>query len=302
MANHIPFVNSQRDCDILKKFYRDSKIARVTLESIDDLKNNIPANIGLWIDPVIDSYHHILTKTWPTKILELSPKEIKTTWPKDERGGRKEIMKFNIWQKWNRIFGIHTGHKLLANSIFWKKRNFDELDKFIHNVLNGCLKFNPSWLTVPQLPLSDKKERHKINAQLAQATRNWKLTSSFGGKLILPLIFSHQQQLNKKPIRDDKFHQAIECQKRSEAEGLWIVDSTLRDQARNANYTNRYSKLIEFHQKVKEEFQEKALIIAGPYWGMNLVLWARELCDYPAISLGTSYAYYISCGASKQGK
>lgn len=103
-------------------------------------------------------------------------------------------------------------------------------------------------------------------------------------------------------MRDDKLDRALECYEESESDGVWIVDSSLLDQNRNEKYRKRYSKLIEFHELIKNKLPNSAIKIGGPYWGINLVLWARELCDFPAMNLGTSYAYYISCGASKQGK
>ena len=126
------------------------------------------------------------------------------------------------------------------------------------------------------------------------------MRNSFKVKLILPVIFTSTIQLTRKPIRDSKLKLVEECYKRSKADGIWIVDTTLVDQNRNENFPNRYSKLIEFHENTKKTFP-KEIIIAGPYWGINLVLWARGLCDYPAISLGTSYIYYISCGVPSRG-
>ncbi len=43
-----------------------------------------------------------------------------------------------------------------------------------------------------------------------------------------------------------------------------------------------------------KSFVKQKDVIAGPYWGMNLILWARDLCDHPAISLGTAYQYHLS--------
>jgi hypothetical protein len=45
---------------------------------------------------------------------------------------------------------------------------------------------------------------------------------------------------------------------------------------------------------MKEELPESAIVIAGPYWGLNLVLWAKRLCRYPAIGVGSGYQYHLS--------
>jgi hypothetical protein len=34
--------------------------------------------------------------------------------------------------------------------------------------------------------------------------------------------------------------------------------------------------------------------IAGPYWGLNLVLWAKGLVDHPAIGIGSGYQYFLT--------
>ena len=302
MAAHIPFVNTQRDCDVVKRHYGDSQVIRISLGSVSDVKGRLGGNMDLWIDPAIDAYHLILTTNWPVRILELSPREIKEAWPVDEEGKKKETMKLRTWENWYRVFGKFEGHRVLGSSKLWKKEHVGELVKFVEDVLNECLQHDPAWVTVPQLPLTDKKERQKVNTQLAEATSNWKSTVGFRGKLILPVIFTNQRQLNQKPIRDDKLNHAIDCYKKVGADGVWIVDSTLLDQNRSESFGKRYSKLIEFHSLAKAMFPKGTLVIAGPYWGMGLLLWARDLCDFPAVSLGTSYAYYISCGATKQGR
>ena len=114
------------------------------------------------------------------------------------------------------------------------------------------------------------------------------------------MIFTSTIQLTKKQIRDNKFDSIKNCYEIANADGIWIADTTLSNQYRNDQYLNRYTKLIEFHEKIKESFS-KAIKIVGPYWGLNLVLWVRGLCDYPAISLGTPYVYYVSCGTARSG-
>ena len=60
MADHIPFVNTRRDCEILKKYYKNSHTIRVSLESISNIKSSLPQNIPLWIDAAIDGCEHHL--------------------------------------------------------------------------------------------------------------------------------------------------------------------------------------------------------------------------------------------------
>lgn len=300
MSKCIPFVNKPNECSILKRYYADSEIVRISLESIEGIRIKLPDGMKLWIDPAVDAYDQILRKKdWPVDILNLSPREIKEMWPVDKEGKRKEIMKFRVWENWNRVFGRCNKKMVLADKKLWRKQKFGELREFVDDVLGRCLKYNPFWLTVPQLPLVDNGSRNKINNMLAAATKDWKKDSQFDGKLILPLIFTHQRQINSKTLRDKKLAIAKECFGTLGVAALWIVDSTLMEQTRNERFKVRYGKLVELHELILNEFPQGTVVIAGPYWGMNLVLWARGLCDHPAITLGTRYAYYISGGATR---
>lgn len=299
MSKCIPFVNKPNECSILKRYYADSEIVRISLESISGISDQLPDGMKLWIDPAVDAYDRILTTNWPVDIMNLSPREIKANWPVDTEGKRKETMKLGVWEKWNRVFGRCKKKMVLANKDLWRRQNFGELREFIDDVLGRCLKYNPFWLTVPQLPLVDKGSRNKINNMLATATKEWKKDVQFEGKLILPLIFTHQRQINSKTLRDKKLAIAKECFETLGVAALWIVDSTLVEQKRNEKFKARYDKLIELHELIQDKFPKGTVVIAGPYWGMDLVLWARGLCDHPAITLGTGYAYYISCGVPR---
>lgn len=46
MACHIPFVNSEDDFRRLRKFYSDSKMLRISLESIDSVRTRPPRKMG----------------------------------------------------------------------------------------------------------------------------------------------------------------------------------------------------------------------------------------------------------------
>jgi len=299
MSAHIPFVNTDRDCDILNKYYKDTKIVRISIESIDKVKNKIP-KYSLWIDPAIDAYSHILDTNWPIDIIKQSPKT-STLWPLNESGEKKDEWKIQSWNRWEKLFKSFKGYKILTHKNYWVTKYKEELKTFVEDILNKCCNYKPAWITVPQLPLVNDGTRNKINKMLAEITGEYKSKHGYKGKLILPLIFTKQEQLRTKPTRDKKIKTAKECYYNARADGLWIVDTSLADQSRNEKFPARYSKLIEFHENIKESFPEETIIIAGPYWGINLVLWAKELCDYPSISLGTGYTYNISCGFKKPG-
>lgn len=277
MSDYVPFVNNKADCRTLISEYKDADICRVPLESIDGLQNLIPPNLSIWLDPSVDAYHHRLKRKWPN--------QNNKQWTEHQQ---------KLWNNLDKLYGNFSNYELLCEKKNWKQSNYDKIALFITELLNHCQEYHPEWLTIPQLPLLGSGGRNKINKILTRATKTWKANARFKGKLILPLIFTNQRQINSKPIRDDKLNRAVECYEEVEADGVWIVDSTLLDQHRNDKYRNRYSKLIEFHELVKNKLPKSAIKIGGPYWGFNLILWARGLCDYAAISLGSRYSYHIS--------
>ncbi|MBN1508749.1 MAG: hypothetical protein JW955_18010 [Sedimentisphaerales bacterium] len=276
MTDCVPFVNTETDCAILKSSYADARVVRVSTESVDRIRQSIPGHIGLWIDPAVDGYHQILTGDWPK-----------------DRSKWKDWQK-SLWQNWERLFGTVPHSRVLLEKKPWVKEHEVELGMFVRAVLDRCLQLNPLWVTVPQLPFTS--DRARVNKCLARACATWRSKISRDIKLILPLIISSPTVLNTKPSRDRLLAIVTECTNDAGADGIWVVDASLSDQSRNTQYPKRYAKLIEFHTILKERLPRPIMKVAGPYWAFNLVLWARGLCDFPAMSLGTAYTYYISCG------
>jgi hypothetical protein len=271
MASHIPFVNTAPDCDRLNKAYSDSEIVRVSLESIEGIKTRVPKRISLWVDPAIDGYNHLLDNS-------------------------------RVIQKWLDLKERFEENDVLSDSGSIEKPDSGRVQTFVSSVLDKCLEFRPRWITVPQLPLVNDSSRNKINKELAKATAQWKLSRGYNDNLILPLVFTHENQLKGKARWKPKLNTAKTCYDNSGATGVWVVDSSLNDQQGRARHERRFSQLIELHRNLRELLPEGAIVIAGPYWGMNLVLWARGLCNYLAVTLGTAYRYHISGGFVLQAK
>ena len=57
--------------------------------------------------------------------------------------------------------------------------------------------------------------------------------------------------------------------------------------------------VIAFHSEMLKELPDKTSVIAGPYWGLNLVLWVKQLCRAPAIGVGSAYQYHLSGGPKR---
>ncbi len=271
MAAHIPFVNSKIDCDLLKKYYADSEVIRLSLWSAESILTHLPQKPHLWIDSAVDGYHQLLTEK------------------------RK-------WDDFKDFLSSFEENEILSKKRFIQKPDKNRLDVFVNSILNRANQFKPEWISVPQLPIVDDASRNLINKLLASSSAKWKSENKFSGKFILPLIFTHQKQLKGKVQWKAKLRTAKVCYENSEANGVWAVDSSLCDQKGSQKFGERFSRLIDFHRDLNDTFPNECIKIGGPYWGMNLILWARELCDYPAICLGNAYQYYISGGFIYPGK
>jgi hypothetical protein len=299
MVDCIPFVNSNDDCRILGKYYADARACRLLLSSAVKLRPQIPSGLPLWIDPGVDAYDHIWATSWPVDIQSQSANDVAKTWPCDNKGKKEKEWKFRLLERWHDQFSRFRGHRLLLQKDCWKKAHEHELYGFVSDVLSECLTLRPAWVTIPQLPVG--KESARVNKALAQTVGSWITERSECCRLVLPVIITGTSVLRSKPMRDKTLQLALNCYAESNANAIWVVDTTLKDQDRNERFSERYEILIDFHQALRKSLPRAAIVIAGPYWGINLVLWARGLCDYPAVSMGTSYTYSIPYGQPNQG-
>jgi hypothetical protein len=269
MANYIPFITSHPGRKLVKTHYDDAEIARVSLDSADQLIP-MPGSIKTWIDPGVDG---------------LDDLEVRRSRPE-----RK-----NSWYEHMKTI---AGFDRIADPSFVTRPDKNIVKTFVQTLLDKCVGYEPTWMTVPQLPIVNDASRNKINRALAQATGEWKSTHSFSGRLILPLVFKNQKQINGKTERNGKVSQAGRCYHEAQADGFWVVDSSLTDESGSRTLRNtRFPGIVALHQELNKEIAS-TIRIAGPYWGMNLVLWARGLVDYPAIGVGNSYQYFPTGGTA----
>jgi hypothetical protein len=270
MADHIPFVFSSEDCDILKRFYADSVIVRLSFQTKDRTLRNLPAGTGLWVDAGVDGLHG-----WKPKRITQSG---------------EETQRYEAYDQYIKDF---PGHNRIADPDFQEKPQNEVVKQFVDSILDACCSLSPkpTWLSVPQLPMVSNSSRNKINRSLAQSAAEWRRARKFHGKLILPVIFTDRKQVNLKSLGKGKL--AKDCYERAGAQGVWVVESTLNDQDGSGPLDKRFEGLVEFHQELADSLPSEAIKVAGPYWGMNLVLWARGLVNHPAIGLGSAYQYHI---------
>ena len=272
MADHIPFITSDDGCNLAKKFYADSEIVRVPLDRAARLINLLGTSTKIWIDPCVDGMDNIDTRR---------------SQPPDKKNSWFEFMK--VFPNFEKIGDVTYHAKPVATEVY----------AFVKALLTRCASHKPAWLTVPQLPLVLNSDRNKINRALAAATGKWKSSSGFSGRLILPLVFTHQNQLNGKTARNPKVQQAEKCYHDAQADGFWAVDKSLTDDSGSSTLRNkRFPGVIDLHEELNDRISSK-IRIAGPYWGLNLVLWARGLVEFPAIGIGAGYQYFLAGGHTK---
>jgi len=259
MPSYIPFVNSRLECQIVHELYADAPVLRISLQRIGDL-GDLPQKPQLWLDPSADVLHH------PRQTLSES------------------------W--WKYLCQFPHADRLFSPE-FLAKPDRSVVREFVRGMLEECVKHRPAWITVPQIPVTDDSSRNKINRTLAEAAGDWKRSGAFKGKLILPLVFTHARQVTYKTRRDDKVRLALDWCGKADAEGIWTVDSTLNDQEGSGPLDKRFGKLIELQRDLFAEAGHHLILVGGPYWGMNLVLWSRGLLTHAAIGLGSSYQYRV---------
>jgi len=272
MADHIPFITSEDACDYVKNYYADSTLVRVPLDRANKFIPKLPSQMKIWLDPGVDGLgdldaHH------------------------SANNGN------NSWCKFIKTLDCHDK---IADALFQASPTKSEVQKFVKVVLDRCVAHKPTWITVPQLPAGTGVSRNKINRALAKATGDWKSTSNFSGHLILPLVFTHQNQIKGKTQRNPRVKHAEQCYHEAKADGFWTVDASLLDDSGSKTLREkRFPSIINLHEELNSRIASK-IRVAGPYWGLNLVLWARGLVDYPVIGIGLGYRYYLPGGTAKQ--
>jgi hypothetical protein len=263
-ADHIPFVNSQQDADLVTRIYPDSPKVRISIDTKMSVLKSLPQEMELWVDAGVDSFQN----PWPPNSASL-----------------------------RNILGGIDGCNELAMSSFQEKPKPATVQTFVSGLLDACNSHNPTWLSVPQLPVPRDSSRNAWNRQLAKATGEWRVRTAFKGELILPIILTHDEQVHFKAKRGAILKQAMSCRDLSGAEGVWVVVVGLDDQSGSqTNEKKRFPGLVAFHQELRKVKPSSTFVIAGPYWGLNLVLWARGLVEYPAIGVGSGFRYFISGG------
>lgn len=273
MAAHIPFLTGPEVGKLARSVFSDSEYFRLPLDRAPSLRQ-YATTAKLWVDPMVDGCDNISNR----------------------------ISKKGKPNRWYEFMKKITAFEKLNDPTFLVKPNASDIDDFVNHLLDKCLEQNPTWITIPQLPCIDGSGRNKINRALSIATGKWKVARSFTGRLILPVVMTHQNQVNNKSSRNPKVKLAAKCYQESRADGIWVVDQSLSDDSGSSTLQRkRFPGIISLHEELNEAISTK-IRVAGPYWGLNLVLWAKGVVDYPAIGVGTGNQYLLSGGPSRSGR
>jgi len=235
--------------------------------------------MGRWVDPAIDGLHDLIR----------ARESGRPRW----RKSRNEV-----WQRW---LGRFVDVVAISDPHFVESPGKRTVHSFVREILKECAKKKPRWISVPQLPHVEGTDRNQINRMMADATASWSSDSTFRGKLVLPVILTHQDQLKTKAARTARIRAAASSFRRARAHGIWIVDCSLDDSTGSRVLRNsRFPNLLTLHQEFLTALPDAEIVVGGPYWAINLVMWARGLIRFPAVSLGTGYKHFLSGGFPRQ--
>lgn len=270
MSELVPHLVSETGARIAGEVYADAQMFRVPLRQCTVFRKHLPAKTKLWIDCEFDGCHDIARSA------------------EDD--------------SWYGAMSSLPHFAELEESGFRRPPPQKKVDELVAALMTRATKQKPTWLSVPQLPLTEGAERNKTNLSLAKAAARWKHATKFKGRLILPLIFTHQKLLNKKTDRNPKVKQAARCYTESQASGYWAVDMSLVDDSGSKTLRDkRLPGVIALHEELEETLAPE-VSLAGPYWALTLVLWSRRLVSHPLIGTGTGYQYFLPGGTLRSSK
>ena len=265
----IPFVTSAPGLKIAEKYYPDRSIIRCNLS--DAISRKSCGNHEVWLDTDFESVY----KPW---ILG-----------KQSTSYTRESIRQSI--NIDEICKIPVGNKKQLRTL---------LAPHIVNLLDKCNGFNPTWISIPQLPLdvSNLKITNKINSVLAELTLKWTLDNpQYMGKLILPVIlrknwpYSNNTEITRilKPI------QRLVMETNPWA--VWLLDQSFDENNPTKQLQKKLANLLRLHEELRNaNWMDSIHLIGGPYWAANLILLAKGFIDFSFIKTRVTQKYYLQGG------
>lgn len=264
-TEYVPLVRTQGEYRIVSSIMKDADVVRMSAEFADTYE--VDDSWRLWLDPGFDGYEFVFENGWYGK--------------GDGQGWHGWIQQFN-------------GYDLLQSESNASDAAQGDVDDFVARVLDSIVENDPHMISVPQVPYGLGTARHGINRKLAKATGKWKESNWPKGTLILPAVLLHHDAYRTRAASSPKVNAISRALELSRATGVWIVHADFDDLAGKGNFDrDRFPSLIGFHEQLAEALPAKTFTCAGPYWGINLILWARGIVDVPVIGCGGAYRYYL---------
>lgn len=220
MSSFIPFVNSLSDIVLVRKYYANAPVVRVSLANAELVASLAKTN--LWLDAALDAYD-------PSHSL----------WKSD--GAPYD-------QSLHNLHGQLTGYEVLCNLARGQQVDDNSLVTVCNSLLQQCNEYKPKWISVPQLPLGLDRERNKVNRLLAKVAGEWRSRTGFSGRIVLPILVAHQSQTSSKLNRTKILEQAKKNLSLSGADALWVVDYRLTDWKGPTTLKDRFGNLIRLHE------------------------------------------------------
>ncbi|MBI2517499.1 MAG: hypothetical protein HYV95_11390 [Opitutae bacterium] len=258
MPTFVPFLRSNSDETNFQSFYADAPFVRVNLDK-KTLLGKLPSKQKLWLDIGLD--------------------------------GIANACRVDADPAWSAYMHRHGNLSCLVDPEFLAKPARAKIEGPITAFFQDAARYSPTYLTVPQLPHEDGVKYNKVNKLLAEIAADWRKKQS-ATRLILPVILTHQTQLNTKSPRTKTIKFIHSLMVKHGIDAVWSVDSTLEDQLGTQNFERvRFAGIVDFWNEL-HALASPELTICGPYWGLGLVLWARGLVSHFGIGLGSTYRYY----------
>ncbi len=197
----VPFVNTAAELALAKRYFGGAAAVRISLAAEDSLLEKAAASgLPLWIDLATDGFHHIARDKQSFAQYALTKTKREVDWME-------------------RFSGIPAAHSL-GDVAFIGKPERKAVESIVTELFGLCAKYNPKWVSIPQLPFVDDTSRNKLNAALAKAAS----TRAGNFELVLPAIFTHKNQTDGKTQWRKRVEQLVKCADESKAKRAgWLT-------------------------------------------------------------------------------